>query len=541
MHKGSVLVNPAPARSTPDTATSSPAGSRWPAMTWLTWALPAAGAAALSLYQIGVPMLWRDELATWSAASRTLPQLWVMVHHVDAVLGVYYFALHLWMAVFGDSATAMRFPSAVAMTAAAVVVAMTARRLGGATCGLAGGMIFALIPSVSRYAQEARPYALATFFAALAALLLLRAVERPSWQRWAGYALALAAAGACNLIALCVLAGHVVYVLAESWRPKPRRGALVIGFAVSAVVAAVLDSPVIIEGHKQSLSQIGQQPVPSLTDLVGLQGGLWQELFSSSRVAVALLVLAVASVAAAPRRAAPWYGLAFAVLPICAVWVVSHGSSSYWIFRYMLFTVPAWALCAGLAVAAIADRLPRARPNSALPGYAIAAAAVVVVGLLGIRDQSAIRQLEAHNAWAYPVQEANGQPVDYPAAAAVIAARERPGDGIVFQVGDDNHYEVDASIAYYLRGKPMPRPVFQAKTPAQAGSLQPVECSDPARCLAGTPRLWVVYVNRLPQGTYRSPFAAIPADEAAVLRAARYRTQALYREAGITVALLVSP
>ncbi len=535
-------MSPTTARSTPDVAATPRAVSRLCAIKWLTWAVPAIVAAALGLYRIGVPMLWRDELATWSAASRTLPQLWTMVHHVDAVLGVYYFALHLWMAVFGDSATAMRLPSAIAMTGAAALVALTGRRLGGATAGLAGGLIFALIPSVSRYAQEARPYALATFFVALATLLLLRAVEWPSWQGWGGYALALAGAGACNLVALCVLAGHVVYLLAESWRPKPRRGALVAGFALSVIVAVVLDSPVIIEGHRQSLSQIGPQPVPSLADLAGLQGGLWQELFSSSHVAIAVLVLAVGSVAVAPRRAAPWYCLAFAALPICAVWLASHGSSSYWIFRYLLFTVPAWALCAGLAVAAVADRLPRVRLSSALqPGYAVTIAAVVVIGLLGIHDQSAIRQLEAHNAWAYPIQEANGQPVDYPEAAAVIAARERPGDGIVFQVGDQNHYQVDTSIAYYLRGKPMPRPVFQARTPAQAGSLQPAECSDPARCLAGTPRLWVVYVNRLPQGTYRSPFAAIPADEAAVLRAAGYQTQDLYRETGITVALLVSP
>src|SRR6202034_4096331 len=88
-------------------------------LTWLAWAGPTVLTAALGLYQINVPILWRDELATWSAASRTLPQLWAMVHNVDAVLGLYYLGLHLWMAVFGDSAAAMRLPSALAMTGAA--------------------------------------------------------------------------------------------------------------------------------------------------------------------------------------------------------------------------------------------------------------------------------------------------------------------------------------------------------------------------------------------------------------------------------------
>jgi len=73
------------------------------------------------VFEIGVPQLWRDELASWSAASRTLPQLWAMVHNIDAVLGLYYLGLHLWMAVFGDSATAMRLPSVIAMAGAAGV------------------------------------------------------------------------------------------------------------------------------------------------------------------------------------------------------------------------------------------------------------------------------------------------------------------------------------------------------------------------------------------------------------------------------------
>ena len=115
----------------------------------------------------------------------------------------------------------------------------------------------------------------------------------------------------------------------------------------------------------------------------------------------------------------------------------------------------------------------------------MAAVLVAVVGLVGIHDQLALRQNEAHNLWAYPEMPSNGQPVDYQAAAAVIAANERPGDGIVYQVSDSNHYQVDTSIAYYLRGKPMPTPVFQAQTQVQANSLQPVECTDPSACIIG--------------------------------------------------------
>jgi mannosyltransferase len=124
-------VNPITARPASDVAAPPKATPRRPVMANLTWAAPVVVTAALGLLDIGVPQLWRDELASWSAATRTLPQLWAMVHSIDAVLGLYYLGLHLWMVVFGDSATAMRLPSVIAMAAAAGVVALIGRRGGG--------------------------------------------------------------------------------------------------------------------------------------------------------------------------------------------------------------------------------------------------------------------------------------------------------------------------------------------------------------------------------------------------------------------------
>lgn len=569
-------MNPVTVGATPDVATRPQPAVVRSAPRWLAWAVPTAVTAALGLYQINGPILWRDELATWSAASRTPPQLWAMVHNVDAVLGLYYLGLHLWMAAFGDSAAALRLPSALAMTGAAAVVALTGRRLGGTRVGLISGLIFAVIPSVSRYAQEARPYAFATLFAALATLLLLRAMERPSWLRWGCYALALAAAGASNLIALCVLAAHAAIVVTDfslrtvrigdeeaagggralpGGRPEPAQGrplALLGWFSLAAIIGVALDAPVVIEGHAQSSSQIGQQPVPHVVALFGVINGLWPELFSSTPVALAVMLLGLGSVvtlAGARQRILAGYALAGGILPIVAVWIVSQGPDSYWTFRYMLFTVPAWAVAAGLGVAGMAERLPRLHwPRVRLPrvapawrpGYAaVATALVLAVAALGAHDQVDLRKPLAHNLWAFPVTMANGEPVDYRAAAAVIAGHQRPGDGIVYQVSDQNHYQVDTAIAYYLRGRPMPRAVFQAETPTQADDLQPVQCGDPSTCLTESPgpRIWVVYVDRFALSAV-DPFSAIPADEAGYLQILGYQTQALYQEAGITVALL---
>jgi mannosyltransferase len=508
------------------------------------WVWPMLATAAIGWHGIGVPELWRDELATWQAAGRSVPQLIGMLHHVDAVLGGYYLLLHFWMDLFGDSATALRTPSLIAMTAAAGVVAVTARRLGGPIAGLAAGLIFAVIPSVSRYGQEARPYAFVTFFAALATLLLLRAMERPSGRRWALYALAIAATGASNVLGLCLLAGHALCAAIASWRPAPesvgRRWEVALGFVLAATAGVALDLPVIMAGRSQTAAQIGGLARPAITALTGQDGslGVWPQLFCSTAVAVAVLVLAAVSLRGPGGRASA-YSLLTALVPILVLWSASQGSNSYWYARYLLFTVPAWAVAAGLGISGIgglgiagpgAGEAGRHPPGRAARGLAVAVI-VALIAALGLPDQHAIRRGEAHNWWSYP-ELISIRAVDYEGAANVIAAHERPGDGIVFQ--RDNRWMVDIGIEYYLRGRPEPKDVFLVRTPAQADRLTAVECADPLRCLRGEPRLWVVYLARDPD-----PYTAIEPGKVAALRAAHYVTARIYREAGIDVALMV--
>ena len=556
-------MNPLTARRASDVAAPEQAAGRRPVTAYLTWVLPAVVTAALGLYEAGVPQLWRDELATWSAASRTMPQLWAMLHNIDAVLGIYYFGLHAWMAVFGDSPTAMRIPSVIAMTAAAPVVALIGRRLGGNLAGLASGLVFALIPSVSRYAQEARPYAFAMFFAALATLMFLRALERPAWSRWAVYAVVLAAAGAANLIAVTVAAGHLAIVLWDFCQRTVRVGGegddgkalpggrldpqgtpllLVRRFLVAAVAGGLLVSPLVIAGHTQQGWQIGQQVQPHVAQLFGISGGLWQEMFASIPVAGVIILLSIAALAAgadARQRVIAGYAIALAIAPVIAVWFISRGPWSYWTFRYMLFSLTGWAVAAGLGITYLTERAKGARlarlSGVLSPRYAVAAIAIVVVGLAGAHDQLAIRRNVAHNLWAYPEQPANGTAVDYRAAARIVEERARPGDVIAYQLSDLNHYQVDTSLDYYLKGmKDRPVPVFQAQSQIQSASLQPVQCVDPSACISGTPRIWVVYVTHLAG----DPFSALPGNEQALLQVLGYYTVTQWQENGITVALL---
>jgi mannosyltransferase len=100
-----------------------------------------------------------DEVATRWAALLPLRALVHLLSNVDAVHGLYYLLMHGWVAL-GSSPVALRIPSVIAMAAAAVLITIIGRRLtGSGWAGLFAGLIMALTPSISFYAQTARSYA----------------------------------------------------------------------------------------------------------------------------------------------------------------------------------------------------------------------------------------------------------------------------------------------------------------------------------------------------------------------------------------------
>jgi hypothetical protein len=74
---------------------------------------------------------------------------------------------------------------------------------------------------------------------------------------------------------------------------------------------------------------------------------------------------------------------------VAAVWLVSQGPHSYFFPRYLLFTVGAWAILAGIGLSRLDVR--------------VAMAAVCVIAILGAGDQQVIREPGARSWPSYPV------------------------------------------------------------------------------------------------------------------------------------------
>jgi len=483
----------------------------------LYWCWPALATLVLGLYQIGRPELWRDELASWSFASRPVSSMIASARHTGATQLAYYLLLHVWTAAFGDSTDAMRSLSVLTMAGAAACVALLGRRLAGARAGLISGLVFALVPSVSRFAQEVRFYAPAVLVATLATLLLLRALDRPSAPRWLGYAACLALLGYVDLVALSVVAGHAAGAALRLWHDREHRPWWFLLAAAGGLAACL---PLVMAGSAQARNQIAWIPKPGL-DLADF-AFFGRNLFYSTSVAAALIILAVLAWAVAWREAA--FMTAIAVAPVAAVWLVSQGSFSFFFPRYLLFTVGAWAILAGIGLSRLDAR--------------IAAAAVLVIAILGAGDQQVIREPGGHSWPSYPVGY-GGSYLDYAGAAAYVARQANTGDGIVYQAREDREswLMIGYGLQYYLardmpNGVPAPRQLFVAETAVRAAALYPVPCKHPAACLGTEARIWIV------GGGYdKSPYQAVTSAQAAVLRPL-YRLSRVKHVRSLTVFLL---
>lgn len=468
---------------------------------WLrrtVWLWPALATLLITTGQLGRAPLWRDELATWSAATRPLGDLIRLAGTIDAVTAPYYLAMHGWIGVFGDSPPALRLPSALCMAGAAALVTHLGARLLGVRAGLLAGLLFAVLPSTSRYGQEARPYAGVALLAVLATVLLLRALAGQTRRRWAGYAAALVGLGLANLFAVSLVAGHAVAVLLH--RRATAGAAGLAGWLGAVAGAALVLAPLAVLGRGQQGRQLDWVDRPDLGDLVGLPGSVTQAM----TVGGVLFGLAAVGLASSGRRGV---ALGLTVLLPAALLFIGGQLTPLWVPRYLLFVLPFAALLAAAALA----------PLRLAAGLAI----VLATGLLGGPEQVAIRRTH---------ETPRSAEVDYPAAVRVIAAHQQPGDGIVYSPRSGWAF-LDLAVAYHLRGD-RPRDVLLRQDPITRADLWASECAEPARCLAPVDRVWLLI-----WGERSEPLDQLPAAKAEPLRT-QFRLDRRWTVPGLTVALL---
>jgi mannosyltransferase len=300
---------PAPAEGTsrpPDAAAARGGGAV--AASYLPVAIAVATMAVLGVWGLARHnAMGNDEVASLFAARLSLGQLLHLLGHVDAVHGLYYLLLHGWLAV-GSTPTIIRIPSVIFMTAAAGLVVILGRRLtGSAWAGLFAGLIMALDPVISYYAQTARSYAMVFCCVVAVTLALVRALESEDEARtgqelarrrlrrhWITYAALIALGGYLNELSLLVLAAHAVTVLLTRYGWRTVRH-----WFVSGAAGAILVLPVVVFSIREAAADNGATR-PDLRDMVGL----FHDYFGAT-IPVAVGMLALAVFAVLPATALP--------------------------------------------------------------------------------------------------------------------------------------------------------------------------------------------------------------------------------------------
>jgi len=132
---------------------------------------------------------------------------------------LYYFVLHGWMQLVGESPFAARFLSLLVGLITVALLTRLGRRCFGPRIGAAVGFMGAVNPFHVAYSQEARMYALLGLGAVLAAWGLSRATDERRLRWWALYAGGAALTiYAHNLGAVILAALHLPVVLSSTVR-----------------------------------------------------------------------------------------------------------------------------------------------------------------------------------------------------------------------------------------------------------------------------------------------------------------------------------
>jgi mannosyltransferase len=296
--------------------------------------------------------------------------------------------------------------------------------------------------------------------------------------------------GILHPIALLLLAAHGWVVFAQYRRQT-------FPWLVTAFISVLPVLPLLRLAGKQK-AQVAWIPQPTRHSLMEFP----QELVGVAALGILLIVLAMFSL---PLRRPTAMYTAWAVLPLFALFAVGQVQPLF-LPRYLMFTLPAWALLAGVA-------LGRGH-------VAVAVVGVLAIAALAVPGQLAVRAPDGHG-------EATRE------LALTIASGSQPGDGVVYGMSDDGGNWVGRdTVIHYVPAGQRPKDVLATQPERTGGQLAALECPEVAKCLGDTPRIWVVRLG------YRAdPLRGLDGEKEAALRQ-RYDVDTTWHFTGLTLALI---
>ncbi|HVC71027.1 MAG TPA: glycosyltransferase family 39 protein [Acidimicrobiales bacterium] len=442
-----------------------------PPMSWrLSVTVVVIVGAIASFLSVGRASFSLDESVSTTLAGASWHTFSHSVLHREANMSLYYLLLRLWMHL-GHSEAVVRSLSVLVSVAALAVLMVLARQLFGRRSAVIGGVLLAVDPLVVMFAQNARGYALSLLLVSCSSALFVSALRSPARTGlWVAYALVSALAAYANFWAALVPLAHGASLAFLARRSAPWRR-----LVPTAVGLAVLLVPLALLIHATDSSGVNWA--------AGSSAG---KIFSKVRadvphrvidLAVLLVVAAVVVTVAVVRRhpktqfvSAHWplvFALCWLVVPLSAVVLLSLAYKPLLVVRYLVICLPPFVLL-------VAHGLNRLRGLLA----PVVLAVVVAVSAAGVG--------------AFVL---HGSSQDWRAAAALVAERARPGDGVVIFAPYTR-----IPFQWYIRQHPQSTALLHPAFPPgpwngdgmRYDASFGVSASAIARDVAGDHRLWLV-------------------------------------------------
>jgi mannosyltransferase len=365
--------------------------------------------------------LWADEV--WSLAAVNDLSSAIRAAHGSTI--IYYGLAWLW----GRASTStvwLRMLSTIIATGSIVLIALVGRSIGGRRLGRLAPALLITSPMFIWTGTEVRGYALETVLTIAAWYVAVVVCARRTTSRtrrrarWAFAALCLAGPLVHGLFPAQIVAIGCWALIGR--RRETRVRALAPGFAATTFVTLVL----LVLGH----GELG----------AGVDGGaaaLWRMIgdwyFASTDwllvVTVALSAIGAGSTVVRQIRArngrggAPrteeWIPLLWTLVPILVLFVI-RWSHDVWAPYYLAPVAPGAALLAGTGVVTLGRAVRRSLGPRRLSAAVVSVIPLALVAVLAAN-------VTFHEK---PPQQ------DWRGAAAVVAARARPGDGLLFTSGE---------------------------------------------------------------------------------------------------------
>jgi mannosyltransferase len=318
--------------------------------------------------------LWLDEALSTNIASLPLGDITDALRR-DGHPPLYYVLLHGWMNVFGDSDLAVRSLSAVASLLSLPFVWIIARERRNRAAAAWAVALCAVLPFNTRYATEARMYALLMLLIVAGWWLLEMAVRTGAWRWLAGVAVITSMLLYTHYWSMWLLAGAGLVVLAIALRgPDSMRsgawrsaGAMVVGG-----LSFLPWVPVLLDQLAHTGTPWGDPQRPTMSVALVLSDLAGGETIAEASVALILFgLLLVLGLTGVPRPPSS-VELDLRTVPgvraeaVVATIAIAVGTAVAWLTgstfasRYGSIVVPLLIVIAGVGVVAVPNGWRRA-------------------------------------------------------------------------------------------------------------------------------------------------------------------------------------